>query len=129
MNLKIALVGDYNHEVTAHRAIPVALEMAGKLLGITVSAVWLPTDSIGPNFDFSGFKLSMPMLLAACESFVKYPTWYGEPFMNWVELLSKYFCCNDGALNPVCPEILQLILLFNFKSEASLKVTVLPKSE
>ena len=46
MNLNIALVGDYNHEVTAHRAIPVALEMAGKLLGITVSAVWLPTDSI-----------------------------------------------------------------------------------
>lgn len=25
MNLKIALVGDYNHEVTAHRAIPIAI--------------------------------------------------------------------------------------------------------
>jgi CTP synthase (UTP-ammonia lyase) len=56
MNLKIALVGDYNHEVTAHRAIPLALEMAGKLLDVTVRAVWLPTDSIGPNFDFAGFN-------------------------------------------------------------------------
>ena len=41
MSPKIALVGDYNEAALAHRAIPEALRLVGKVEG-----VWVPTDSI-----------------------------------------------------------------------------------
>jgi CTP synthase (UTP-ammonia lyase) len=42
----IGLVGDYNSEVTAHIAIPKALEIAGKSIGSEVVPTWIPTASL-----------------------------------------------------------------------------------
>lgn len=42
----IALVGDHDPEVVAHRAIPKALGLAALSLGRTVDAVWVPTEDI-----------------------------------------------------------------------------------
>lgn len=43
---RIALVGDRNESVGAHRAIPRALALAGERLGATVEGVWRATDAI-----------------------------------------------------------------------------------
>jgi CTP synthase (UTP-ammonia lyase) len=45
--IRIALVGDYNPDVPAHRAIPPALELAGRHHRKPVEAVWLHTFEIG----------------------------------------------------------------------------------
>ncbi|HJR34034.1 MAG TPA: hypothetical protein VJ817_03750 [Gemmatimonadales bacterium] len=42
--LRIALVGDYDPAVTAHRAIPGALELAGLSLGLPLVWEWIGTD-------------------------------------------------------------------------------------
>lgn len=55
--MKIALVGDYNPDVTAHRAIPAAIEIASNNVGCQASIKWMNSQDI-PNFDlkeFSGF--------------------------------------------------------------------------
>jgi CTP synthase (UTP-ammonia lyase) len=44
--IKVGLIGDRSPEVIAHRAIPVALELSGKVLGCTIDAAWLPTSSL-----------------------------------------------------------------------------------
>ncbi|WP_293934378.1 CTP synthase [Iodobacter sp.] len=46
MQLTIGLIGDFNAEITAHQAIPVALELAAKALDIGINPVWLPTADI-----------------------------------------------------------------------------------
>jgi CTP synthase (UTP-ammonia lyase) len=46
---RIALVGDYNAEVTAHRAIPRALELAAAVVGTPVEGVWVGTAKLGPD--------------------------------------------------------------------------------
>lgn len=45
--LRIALVGDHDPAVTAHRAIPPALALAAEHLGVAVEPVWTPTDRPG----------------------------------------------------------------------------------
>ncbi|HEY6513080.1 MAG TPA: hypothetical protein VI032_13930 [Burkholderiaceae bacterium] len=45
--LTLALVGDRDERITAHRAIEAALPLTARSLGITIDAHWLPTDSIG----------------------------------------------------------------------------------
>ncbi len=49
MLLTVALVGDYNPAVTAHRAIPLALELAGRNLGLRVEGRWVPTVDLTPS--------------------------------------------------------------------------------
>lgn len=44
--LHLALIGDYDAQVTAHQAIPLALQQAGAALGLTVRFDWLATDTI-----------------------------------------------------------------------------------
>jgi len=44
--IKIGLVGDLDESVPAHRAIPIALDLAGKSLNDPVGVEWIPTDSI-----------------------------------------------------------------------------------
>ena len=51
MNKKIALIGDYNESVTAHRAIPLAIELVGC---IEVVFEWIHID-LDQLFSFSGF--------------------------------------------------------------------------
>ena len=52
--IRIGLVGDYDAAVTAHRAIPRALTMAGSALGLTVEARWLPTDAVSDDAVLAG---------------------------------------------------------------------------
>jgi len=47
--IQIALIGDYNREVIAHQAIPLALSMAIKSTGVKVRFEWLPTVACARN--------------------------------------------------------------------------------
>lgn len=42
--LNVALVGDRDDAVPAHRAIPLALQLAGDACGISIQPAWVPTD-------------------------------------------------------------------------------------
>lgn len=44
--LHLALIGDYDPQVTAHQAIPLALQQASAQLGLTIHAQWLATDTL-----------------------------------------------------------------------------------
>jgi CTP synthase (UTP-ammonia lyase) len=44
--IRIALIGDYRPSVTAHAAIPPALELAAKSLGVEVEPVWIHTSEL-----------------------------------------------------------------------------------
>lgn len=43
---RVALIGDYNEAVMAHRAIPEALRMSAEELGVKVEAEWLHTSTL-----------------------------------------------------------------------------------
>lgn len=43
-HLKIGLIGDFHPEVTAHVAIPQALDIAGQQLGYQIEGEWIATD-------------------------------------------------------------------------------------
>lgn len=45
-SLRLALVGDRDEAITAHRAIPWALSLAGGAAGIEVHSTWLHTDTL-----------------------------------------------------------------------------------
>lgn len=47
MTIHIALIGDYNPNVTAHQAIPKALEIVGAEIGVPITFDWIDT----PAFD------------------------------------------------------------------------------
>ncbi|MFC4101274.1 CTP synthase C-terminal region-related (seleno)protein [Paenibacillus xanthanilyticus] len=44
--MKIGLIGDYNEEVVAHRAIPEAIRLASEDIGVGVEVEWIPTTSL-----------------------------------------------------------------------------------
>lgn len=44
--IRIALIGDYDPQVTAHQAIPVALGLAAEHSGLNVQGQWLATECI-----------------------------------------------------------------------------------
>ena len=44
---RIGLIGDYNAQVTAHRAIPLALDLAATAIGdCQVQSIWFPTQTL-----------------------------------------------------------------------------------
>ncbi|HEU0276898.1 MAG TPA: CTP synthase [Rhodanobacteraceae bacterium] len=45
--LRVGLIGDRDDTVTAHRAIPVALRLAGEASGTAMEATWVPTERAG----------------------------------------------------------------------------------
>lgn len=47
--LRIALVGDYSPQVTAHAAIPKALALVAEHLGCCVEPVWMATGRLDGN--------------------------------------------------------------------------------
>ncbi len=49
MEIKIALVGDFSEDVTAHRAINASLAEAGEKVGLNVTGEWIPTDQLEPK--------------------------------------------------------------------------------
>jgi CTP synthase (UTP-ammonia lyase) len=54
---RIGLVGDYDPTVPAHRAIPIALRLAGDESAVSVEFEWIPTEEIldaSRVIDFSG---------------------------------------------------------------------------
>lgn len=53
--LRIALVGDYNAEVVAHQAIPLAIDDAAAVLDIVVDYDWLPTPEVQSEEDLVGY--------------------------------------------------------------------------
>jgi CTP synthase (UTP-ammonia lyase) len=53
--LQVGLIGDRNDGVVAHRAIPLALQMAAGACGVVVEPVWLPTDTVGDGAALAGF--------------------------------------------------------------------------
>ena len=53
--IRIALVGDYDEDVPAHQAIPVALGQVEDELGISLHRQWLPTEEIGDGADLRAF--------------------------------------------------------------------------
>ncbi len=56
MNPAIALVGDFSPDVTAHRVIPRALELASQAEGVRVTWTWVSTASIRDAArDLAGF--------------------------------------------------------------------------
>ena len=52
---RIALIGDYNADVVAHQAIPRALGLAGKSLGLSVEYEWMPTLEITDESRINAF--------------------------------------------------------------------------
>lgn len=46
MGIRVALIGDFNTSVTAHNAIPIAIDIAANNLDIAVQASWIPTDAV-----------------------------------------------------------------------------------
>ncbi|HET7603833.1 MAG TPA: gamma-glutamyl-gamma-aminobutyrate hydrolase family protein [Gemmatimonadales bacterium] len=48
-SLRIALVGDYSPEVTAHRAIPEALRLSSESLGTPLHYDWIHTTTLGTD--------------------------------------------------------------------------------
>lgn len=52
---RIGLIGDFDAAVPAHRAIPVALRLAGDALALAVEAEWIPTDDIRDPSRVRGF--------------------------------------------------------------------------
>lgn len=53
--LRIALVGDVNPDVIAHKAIPLAIDDAAAVLALTVECEWLATRDIQSADALSGF--------------------------------------------------------------------------
>ena len=53
--LRIALVGDVNPDVIAHKAIPLAIDDAAAVLALTVEYEWLATRDIQSADALSGF--------------------------------------------------------------------------
>lgn len=47
--LRIGLIGDLDPTVTAHQAIPVALEFAARSIGRTLEPTWVHTATLGPD--------------------------------------------------------------------------------
>lgn len=54
-SLRIALVGDYNADVIAHQAIPLAIDDAAAVLELPVEYHWLATRDIKSADDFADF--------------------------------------------------------------------------
>jgi CTP synthase (UTP-ammonia lyase) len=51
----VALIGDHDPDVTAHRAIPRAIELASAAVGAPVVAQWIPTDEIADTARLEAF--------------------------------------------------------------------------
>ena len=52
--LRIGLVGDHDDSITAHRAIPRAIDLASRAHGIHTTAEWIATDAIAAESRLAG---------------------------------------------------------------------------
>ena len=54
MRVRIALVGDYNPDAIAHRAIPTALDRAARANSTLLEFEWKHTSTLGPLSGYNG---------------------------------------------------------------------------
>ncbi len=54
MPVRIAVVGDYQPDAVAHRALPEALKLSAAALGVEVVPTWIATDKVGLLGRFAG---------------------------------------------------------------------------
>lgn len=54
-SLRVALIGDYNADVIAHQAIPLAIDDAAAVLDLAVEYHWLATRDVTSEDDLAGF--------------------------------------------------------------------------
>ena len=54
--LLIGLIGDENQQVTAHRAIPLALQIAANVIGVTLKHQWIPTPQASSKLKGTGHQ-------------------------------------------------------------------------
>lgn len=86
----IALIGDYDPSVTAHRAIPRALELAATLLGARIDWDWIRTDSLDQDptailAPYSGFWVVPASPYASFDgalSAIRFAREAGRPFLG-----------------------------------------------
>jgi CTP synthase (UTP-ammonia lyase) len=87
--IRVALVGDHDESVLAHRAIPTALQLAGARLGCEVQWGWCATDSLlrGPaileNYDCTWCVPGSPYKseTGALEA-IRFAREAGQPFLG-----------------------------------------------
>lgn len=53
--IRIALIGDYDPQITAHQAIPVALGMVAEQLNLDVQFEWMATDHLNTDAPLAAF--------------------------------------------------------------------------
>ena len=63
--LRIALVGDYNPNVIAHQAIPLAIDDAAAVLDLTADYDWLATTELTSAEDLVGYAMPSGWFLPA----------------------------------------------------------------
>lgn len=54
--IAVGLVGDYDHTVPAHQAIPLALQHSAECLGINLAFGWVPTNEVTSTKRVSSFN-------------------------------------------------------------------------
>jgi CTP synthase (UTP-ammonia lyase) len=88
--IRVALVGDHDESVLAHRAIPLALQLAGDRAGRTIQWDWCSTDSLlrGPaktlqNYDCTWCVPGSPYRSeAGAREGIRFARETGQPFLG-----------------------------------------------
>lgn len=87
--VQIALIGDYDASVVAHRAIPASLEIAASRLGVALTPVWIDTASVGRKADelaaFAGVwcvPASPYVSMAGALSAIRFAREHPRPFLG-----------------------------------------------
>lgn len=86
--LRIALIGDYSEDVTAHRAIPVALRLEAEAIGTGIEAEWLGTETLGDTSVLSSYDGGWVVPASPYASFdnalaaIRYLRETGTPFLG-----------------------------------------------
>ena len=86
--MRIALIGDYNESVTAHRAIPVALELEAHATGQQISHEWIGTASLTDPKELAHFDAGWVVPASPYASFdnalaaIRYLREHEKPFLG-----------------------------------------------
>lgn len=86
--MRIALIGDYSPEVTAHQAIPVALRLEAEARGIPIAPEWLGTADLGDATQLADFDAGWVVPASPYASFdnalaaIRYLRESGTPFLG-----------------------------------------------
>lgn len=86
--MRVALIGDFNDSVTAHRSIPVALRLEAEAMGREISGVWMATDMLTDPAVLDGFDAGWVVPASPYASFdnalaaIRYLREKGKPFLG-----------------------------------------------